>query len=1128
MSRPPTDSPTTDSVAGVESLLEQLQHSEEPSSGSQRQRMSKDSEGYPSWLPKRPLHPAPASTVHGSVSEAPFVGGRKPTPRSVRIVSMQDEPQDRREPTDQTKVNLPPPRVWSRGMGTPLHLNDPEPRPHQPRFHATGLHLELLRTTPGFKSRLYFYLFPFLVFAHIPLQTFFDFNAVFMLVQISKFPDPQAPGVPGSGKNWALAAAAYVACWLVWIFPVVIVYELVYSFARRWRVKRPVMLPLYLSSPGYNLVCMTSFTNFCFMQHLRRAAFFGEHGSWRDGMAETFSFYSQNLPTVALLLPRAGLCLALLLAFSTPNAGVVALADAGLNHRDKTFFRVQDGTLTNYARGVLLANAAWTAWKALVVISSWIGLWILSGTGGAGLCGPRSRWEEDDAEKTMSMYEDNVSDLESLPWRWREATVLRLQEAFEFCLTVKQRWSRRDKEKKHVTEASELVAEQATPYEGMDRVIAAVGFPSAPLPARRGVLSGDLFESPGPASPEFGDIIPKVVQRSSKEREREREGPLMKLPYPFTGPGAQMSSQDRVPFPPSPRPSAEKTTSGSGSLEDEEDEEDEEDDEEDVEEEDDDEEEAVPGSEEPSSGRASGSMSSLGHPVSSRYPFQFRHPARGTSGSSHAHTHSQSTGTGPNARSILSHSTGNRESSDSHPPRSQHSASASSSSMPARSQHSASASSASLGIPMPPRHPQQGRTRGRAPGRTRAGTVPVPSGSSSSISMPPPTPVDFPRAGRPRARTGSGAAAAVASGASDSLQPQPQPGIGPNESFEAELEEGSQEHDDDAEREDQLGLLTGSASPSPRTSFSALRHRASNMSLSLSTQQRRTSRYSSSHSGSGSGSGAHSRAQSHSGSSSGRSRADSMSAVRSRAQSLLQNIGVGLGASAASFDGAAMRIRANSSMARLEEDSNSEQGRPRSGSNANTHSRSGSGSDALMSSGGENNTFGHPLRTQWHDAAGHGLSPSPVPEASSEHSHSASESSHDEGAAATHERSQLQPSQSRSTVFSAPSIVTQQPSERTVSRPPSVGELAPPPEPMGIPIPIIRTGPPPEEEASSYSYPDLSSAPESFVTAPATVEGATTESSGRTVSSWEGTGTGVSHMGVGRGEQGTWRHQGPA
>ena len=131
------------------------------------------------------------------------------------------------------------------------------------------------------------------------------------------------------------------------------------------------MLPLYLSSPAFNLVSMTSYTNFCFFQHIRFSAFFGENGCLRDGLAETFWYYSQNLPTVALLLPRAGLSLALLLAFSTPQVDFLEIADAGLNHRDETFFRKEDGTLTNYARGVLIANAAWTAWRILVMWTSW-------------------------------------------------------------------------------------------------------------------------------------------------------------------------------------------------------------------------------------------------------------------------------------------------------------------------------------------------------------------------------------------------------------------------------------------------------------------------------------------------------------------------------------------------------------------------------------------------------------------------------------------------------------------------------------------------------------------------------------------------------------------------------------
>ena len=135
--------------------------------------------------------------------------------------------------------------------------------------------------------------------------------------------------------------------------------------------ERPHIIPLYLSSSGFNFTSMTSYTNFCFMQYIRYSAFFGENGGLRDGLAETFWFYSQNLPTVALLLPRAGLCVTLLLSFSSANPEYVGLIEAGFNGRDTTFFRASDGTLTDYARGVLLANAAWTAWRALVLFISW-------------------------------------------------------------------------------------------------------------------------------------------------------------------------------------------------------------------------------------------------------------------------------------------------------------------------------------------------------------------------------------------------------------------------------------------------------------------------------------------------------------------------------------------------------------------------------------------------------------------------------------------------------------------------------------------------------------------------------------------------------------------------------------
>jgi hypothetical protein len=141
------------------------------------------------------------------------------------------------------------------------------------------------------------------------------------------------------------------------------------------------MLPIYLSSSAFNYAAMTSYTNFSFLQHVRFSAFFpepalplsdpdphydGSQSPWKNGVAETCFFYAQNLPTVAMLLPRAALSMALLFAFSKPPA----FPNPTITLRDQTFFR-SDGSLTDYARGVLFANAAWTAWRLLVLIASW-------------------------------------------------------------------------------------------------------------------------------------------------------------------------------------------------------------------------------------------------------------------------------------------------------------------------------------------------------------------------------------------------------------------------------------------------------------------------------------------------------------------------------------------------------------------------------------------------------------------------------------------------------------------------------------------------------------------------------------------------------------------------------------
>ena len=586
----------------------------------------------------------------------------------------------------------------------------------------------------------------------------------------------------------------------------------------------------------------------------------------------------------------------------------------------------------------------------------------------------------------MSVYSDNNSEGDSLPWLWRVCTRLRIQEAYDFCLTVKPTGL----SKKEEGGDREMLGVSTTPAFDVEQVLAAVGLPSAPIPARRVPLSGDLFEpkkgeigtAPMPPA-EFSDIIPKVVRRSSKEKNVGPSAPLMKLPYPFTGYGAQAAPKDQVPFPPSPGSRKEKrrspTTSGSSrqqptpaQAEDDDDAEEEEDEEE--------EEEAVgeaeTGKEESSDAcpRTSGSMSSLGQPIMSRYPFQFRRPhARGGSAS---HSPPQSDDS-PSSNSHSSHtqstqSTGNRETSS----EAQLSPTFSGSVLSSPSSGYMSGSP----IPMPPRHPRPGR------GRARAGTVPTAFPSS-------PSPVLFPGRFPSRLRADSQDTENLGSGYESFMLDEPEEEEEEEEEEDAELQmmeqpepEGPHEA---AEGEDSVGLL-GVMPRSPRSSnVSSRRRRGSYASRSDSV------------------------------STSSRSRAGS--AVRSRTQSLIQSLGA---ASRSSIDLVQSMRSRTKSMVRLEED-------PGQGSDSRSHS--GSGSEGVPGAN-ENYTFGQPIRVPM----GRRTSPTRLRPASS-----------------------------------SPSIATTSAFTARADSPER--------EPQGLGIPIPQGG--------GESQADISTAAQSFITAPATLAG---------------------------------------
>lgn len=795
-------------------------------------------------------------------------------------------------------------------------------------------------------------------------------------------------------------------------------------------------MPLYLSAPAFNLVCMTSYVNFCFFRFVRASArpalprFLRVCGSsssasstvgrapsalsgpsearasqqrerevsspttaedkenvpvisqrsisnptsltalasWKDWLAESFYFYGQNLPTVALLIPRAALCLAALLAYSTAPPEDVALASLGLMNRDSTFFR-PDGSLSGYARGILWTNVAWAAWRAGVLLISWTGLWFLSGQLCAGVCGPRFRWEEPEEKPGYgAVYDDE--ELEAFQavmasWKWRECTKERLIDAYDLCQlppTSARITSNEEKQAQRVGGAMNEDEEDAV----LDRVLAAAGLPTVPTPARRGVLRGELFNTPPEARkdlPQENAAEERPISRpesaavASVKRNSREQSPSNMSPYPFTTYPAKVSSedpiprpqsastQDKIPFPPSPRQSEHDNREEADELEGEEDEEDFEDEECD---------EFGLGVEEPSSsGRASGSMSSLGHQIPSRFPFQFRHVSRRSRGgrSSVGTSHTQQSKSTSNQTSsasyygmarTLSSPDRRRESQGSSSPWSPSGSVAQSPSAWTGNRSSdASAGAERLSpIPMPP-----GRAHRPRQQRASLPTLPV-----SAL------PTAFADIVYNRARSQSASTA-------QSTGPRPHPPYSTSGDDDDEIEqslsrteegmltdpepEGSQE---ELEREDSVGLLSGG--PSPRSSLGGLRNR-SNVSLTnLSVPYpRRRGRHSSASSQSNSNSrSSGSRAESFSGSHSGASR--SASQVRSRAQSLIQSIGAA-GRSNVSIE-QSQRSRTNS-LARVSEHRQSED------SGVGTSSGASHGVSARAENVGDD-TFGQPIQ----------------------------------------------------------------------------------------------------------------------------------------------------------------------
>jgi hypothetical protein len=83
-----------------------------------------------------------------------------------------------------------------------------------------------------------------------------------------------------------------------------------------------------------------------------------------------------------------------------------------------------------------------------------------------------------------------ASGTDAIPWSWKQCTLLRVYEVYEFCLML--RAPRSDKSPERPSEGG---------FEGIEKAFPAVvlGGAAQPQPALRGMLSRDLFESPNEA-----------------------------------------------------------------------------------------------------------------------------------------------------------------------------------------------------------------------------------------------------------------------------------------------------------------------------------------------------------------------------------------------------------------------------------------------------------------------------------------------------------------------------------------------------------------------------------------------------------------------------------------------------
>ncbi|GAA5936908.1 hypothetical protein JCM10213_000136 [Rhodosporidiobolus nylandii] len=247
----------------------------------------------------------------------------------------------------------------------------------------------------GWFPRVVHLFYPPLLLLPIVATLFLDYNLLYLLCQLALYPSlpssetrniatralVDVPYIRAS-TGWWVAVGVYAACTAAWSGGVVLWKEVGREYYGRWGSggKNVAIEKVYAGSASFNLACCRSFSVFSFLWRVRLAPFFPKSAlalavdgtTWTDGVKETLDWYRQNWPTVLLLIPRGGLSVAVLLLYSTTAYS----SSASTISRDSAYFATE-GTLSAFASGVLFANAAWAAWRLILLIGSAAGLWLI-------------------------------------------------------------------------------------------------------------------------------------------------------------------------------------------------------------------------------------------------------------------------------------------------------------------------------------------------------------------------------------------------------------------------------------------------------------------------------------------------------------------------------------------------------------------------------------------------------------------------------------------------------------------------------------------------------------------------------------------------------------------------------